>query len=118
MGKAYGFFNCSAPRRKIEAELPSLRDVAQPPSKLELSLIEGMENLKGDKKLMSLAKKSKEAGIRYVLEATHPSATNKQVAKEVATILNQAYQSPLYQDGEPFQGEIVYEENGKYTFME
>ncbi len=37
---------------------------------------------------------------------------------EVASVLNQAYQSPLYQKGEQFRGEVVYKDRGRYIFRE
>ena len=115
-GKAYGFFYCNASKEAIESELPTIRKLAKTPSKLELSLTEGMDNLKGDSKLTSLAQEAKQDGINYVLEATYSNASNKQTADEVAGILNQAYQSPLYQDKAGFKGAIVYEDKGKYVF--
>ncbi len=119
IGKAYGFFNCNASKEAIEAELPTIRELVLTPSKLELSLIEGVEALKGDSKLMALAQEAKESGnIRYVLEATYPRATNRNTADEVAAILNQAYQSPLYQKGEEFYGAIFYKEKGNYVSRE
>lgn len=65
IGKAYGFFHCRASQQEIEAELPFIRRLVNAPSQLELSLIEGVENLKGDSDLLALAKK---AGLRYVLK--------------------------------------------------
>jgi len=118
IGKAYGFFDCTASKKEIEAELPAIRELAQIPSQLELSLTEGMDNLKGDSDLMSLAQEAKKEGIKYVLEATYSGATNKETADEVAAILNQAYQTPLYKEGESFKGEIVYREGDQYIFRE
>lgn len=117
-GKAYGMFYCDASEEAIEQELPTIRDLTQTPSQLELTLVEGMDNVRGDANLVALAKQAKEQGMRYALEATYPGATNKVTANEVSGILNQAYQSPLYKDGEPFSGAVVYEENGEYVFKE
>ena len=118
VGRAYGFFYCNASKQEIETELPTIRELVETPSQLELSLIEGMDNLKGDKRLTALAQEAKQDGINYVLQATYPNMTNKDTADEVASILNQAYQSPLYQAKEPFRGAIVYEEKGKYVFRD
>lgn len=117
-GKAYGFFDCNASKKEIEVELPTIRDLSKTPSKLELSLIEGVDRLKGDSDLMSIAKEAKEANMKYVMEATYPGTTNKATADELATILNQAYQSPLYQKGEQFRGEIIYKKEGEYVFRD
>jgi len=117
-GKAYGFFYCNASKEAIESELPTIRKLVKTPSKLELSLTEGMDNLKGTSKLTALAQEAKQDGINYILEATYSDASNKQTADEVANILNQTYQSPLYKDKEQFRGAVVYENKGEYVFRD
>ena len=134
-GKAYAFFNCRASKIEIEAELPTIKKLAQTPSRLEISLNEGFNKLKYDqdllkfikqnkvypifssKEIMTKAKPIKMMDLRYVVEAKYPNATNKATADELTMILNQAYQSPLYQDKEKFVGEIVYKEEGRYVFI-
>lgn len=118
IGKAYGFFNCSASKSEIEAELPTIRELVKTPSELELSLIEGVGNLKGDKKLMNIVKEAEKSGIKYVMEATYSNATNIQTANELADILNQAYNTHLYKDGEKFSGKIIYRGRGEYIFRD
>ena len=118
VGKAYAFFNCKASKEKIEAELPTIRKFVKTPSQLELSLIEGVRNLKGEFDLVELAKEAEAAGIKYVMEATYPTSNNEQTAGELSAILNQAYQSPLYSKGETFEGNIIYKDKGKYIFLE
>ncbi|MBI2663611.1 hypothetical protein HYX15_03735 [Candidatus Woesearchaeota archaeon] len=118
MGEAYGFFDCRATKEAIEAELPTIRRLVETPSGLELSLTEGMDNVRGDSKLVSLAREAGESGIKYMLKANYPDADNNTTADELAGILNQAYQSPLYKKGEEFKGTIVYEEKGDYIFRE
>ncbi|MBI2044688.1 hypothetical protein HYT23_01380 [Candidatus Pacearchaeota archaeon] len=117
-GKAYAFFNCGSSKEKIEEELPFTRKCVKTPGELELSLIDDISSLKGDSQLLQIAEESKEAGINYVMEATYPNATNHKTADELASILNQAYQSPLYEDGETFIGEIFYKLNGEYVSRE
>jgi hypothetical protein len=117
-GKAYAFFNCNASKGDIEKKLPYIRNAVQTPKTLELSLLEGTDTLTGDTKLLQITKEAKEAGIKYVMEATYPNMTNHQTADEVASILNQAYQSSLYKKGEQFVGEVVYKERGRYVFRE
>ena len=80
--------------------------------------MEGTDTLTGDAQLLQIARDAKDAGIRYVMEATYSNATNHQTADEVASILNQVYQSPLYQKGEQFRGEVVFKERGRYVFRE
>jgi hypothetical protein len=114
IGQAYGFFYCRESKDAIETELPTIREVTNVPSRLELSLIEGVEKLRGDSRLMEIAQQEKSEGMRYILEAKCSDITNKGAADEIATILNQAYQSPLYNKGEPFRGEVIFEQNGEY----
>ena len=87
-----------------------IRECVKTPNSLELSLTEDADALTGDTQLLQIAK--------YVMEATYPNATNNQTADELASILNQAYQSPLYEKGEIFRGIVVYKERGKYLSKE
>jgi len=118
IGRAYGFFYCDAQKEEIEAELPIISEMVQVPSQLELSLTEGLDNIKSGEKLTAIAQKAKREGMNYILQATNPSGTNKETADEIAAILNQAYQSPLYEPNAPFKGAIVYEEKGEYVFRD
>lgn len=121
IGKAYAFFDCQASKERIESEIPYIRDVVQTPSELELSLIEGMDvliGLGGFDSISQIAREAKEAGIRYAMQAGCPNLTNQKTADELASILNQAYQSDLYQRNEKFRGWIFYEENGEYLERE
>lgn len=69
-----------------------------------------------DSELLSIAFDAKEAGLKYALVARGvPNMCNRQVADELAAVVNQAYQSPLYQDGEQFRGGIFYKEHDRYV---
>lgn len=114
-GKAYAFFDCNSSKGDIEKELPFIRESVKTPSKLELSLMENTYFSTQDSQLLQIAEDAKNAEIRYVIEATYLNATNHQTADELAPILNQAYQSQLYEKGEKFRGEIVYKERGRYV---
>jgi len=119
-GKAYAFFNCNASKIEIEAELPTIKKLAQTPNQLEISLMGMTKNTCvspfSEPELSSIIRGAREAGIRYVIKANYPNSTNKATADELSMILNQAYHSPLYKDKEKFVGEIVYKEKGKYIF--
>jgi hypothetical protein len=118
IGKAYGFFDCNASKEEIEREIPTIRELVKTPSQLELSLVEGIANLKGNKKFMTIVKEAEKSRIRYVIEATYPNATNIQTADEVAGVLNQAYNTNLYKAGKEFFGKIIYKDRGRYIFRE
>lgn len=120
-GKAYAFFNCNASADEIGAEVPTIRECTRAPKKLELALYEHAKvfNLfQKDSALRNLARKATELGRQYILEAKCPGKSNRETADELAGILNQAYQSPLYQEGEPFTGGVVYRHRGKYNFRD
>ena len=117
IGKAYGFFDCRASKEEIEAEIPVIRDLVRVPSQLELSLVEGVDKVKGDSKLSAVVEDAKEAGMRYAMLVKYPDATNRKAAEELSSILNQYYQTPLYEEGEPFRGEVVYQDGANYKFL-
>ena len=104
-GKTQGFFECRASEKEIEAELPSLRSDSLAPSQLELSV-------------NTIESKGNSNSNRYVVEATLPNATNEETSREVAGVLIQGYQSPLYEQGDPFRGSVVYEEDGRPVYRE
>lgn len=122
-GKAYGFFYCRAPKQEIEEWIPTLRETALIPSQLELTLVEGAENLKdaqkpavraADLELRKIVQMAKGANLNYALDARFPGASNQAAAKELTELLHMAYQSPLYEQGEEFLYEVVYEEGGRF----
>lgn len=137
-GEAYGFFKCNASNEEIKEYMPTILELAQTPSELELSLIEGIDKV--DSSLTHLVSKLgkesqsstvelanllnkfgdeiKKLGINYVFQAKYPHATNVQTANELADILNQTYNSPLYKTREKFFGEIIYKDKGRYVFRD
>ena len=117
-GRAYGFFNCNQPKAVIEAELPYLRTAVGTPSDLELTLIEGLDNLEAPEGLRPIVAQAREYGIQYVLEARYNGATHQKAADEVATLLNQASHSNLYETPEAFDGHIVYQKGNEYVYRE
>jgi hypothetical protein len=117
-GKAYAFFNCNRSQQEIEAELPMIRDLTKTSKNLELTLTEGVTDIKGDKKLMEVAKEAQAQGMRYCLQAELPKKDNQETAQALSGILNQAYQSQLYTEGECFSGGIVYKKRSRYQFLE
>ncbi len=117
-GKAYGFFNCNQPKDAINAEVPSLRRAVGTPNALELTLIEGVENLSAPRGLKPLVEEARQAGVQYVFEARYEGATHRQTADELAAVLNQMYNSGLYQEDEDLFMNIVYQAGNHYVFRE
>lgn len=118
MGTAYGIFKCNAEKEKIENEFSTIRGLVQTPREMELYLSEGMDSLKDDIDLTSVAGEARESGMRYVLKAEYPRATNRKTADETAAILNQLYNTSLYSEGEKFSGGIVYKKGRAYVFRD
>lgn len=119
VGEAYAFFNCNASKVQIEAELPQIRTLTETPNELELSLTEGIDPQSYEHpQLRRIAQEAKDSGIKYAMNARYKDATNKETTDHLSGILNQAYQSPLYQEGEQFCGEIVFQNKGRYVFRD
>ncbi len=112
--KAYGFLKYGD-SGKFENELPEICKVVGMPE-LNYSFND-ISPIEGDEELTDLAKNAEQCGMNYMITATD-SGNNKSVAGEVATLFNQAYQSPLYDSGAPFEGEIVYRIGNKYAFVD
>jgi hypothetical protein len=125
-GKAYSFFDCSAPKAKVEVEL----DYVRAHSDLELTLTKGEEGIKGDREAMQALEASKRFSLsrlpknqregttvsyRYSLQAKLPNATNQRVANKMNNIMNFLYAQRLYAEGERSSGEIVYQRGNKWT---
>jgi hypothetical protein len=122
-GEAYAFFDCNASIEQIAEEIPTIRTLAKTPRRLELFLrvnaLPVISYNSFDSELLRICLDAKDADIKYVLAArSPPNITNLQTADELAAILNQAYQSLLYQEGEQFRGEVVYKDRERYVFRE
>jgi hypothetical protein len=113
-GEAYGFIDCKASKEQITAELPTIRRLARTPSDLEISL----DSVKTpqDPDLRPIANQAKSAGMRYALRVVHPNADNSSAKDELTSVLNTAYQSPLYSKKEQFRGEVAYKTKAGYAF--
>ncbi len=118
VGKAYGFFYCGAKKTAVEAELPKASLQSRAPSALELMLIEGMGNVKGDPKLLALAKEAGQSGCNYLLQASLTGESGKEAARHLTAILNCLYASKLYGAGDKFRSDVVHLENGEYVLSE
>lgn len=119
IGEAYAFFNCSSNYEVITEELPKIRKAIGTPSDLELTLIEGPENLTTkDEGLKEIIRQAMKIPLRYVLKGLQKEVSNRNVSDELSSILNQAYESPSYSEEEEFLGEVVYKENRAYKFRD
>jgi len=121
IGKASGLFKYDGPKQDIKDELPLICTDLNTPSQLELSLVEGMENIKGDSRLTTWAiEEGKKTGANYALQAILTGKTtvdelNSTAADYVADILNLIYKS-FYGGEGPITACTVYEKDGEYIF--
>ena len=83
-GKAYAVFECDAKNGEIEEELACIRSVVGTPSAVRIALW--------------AVEKPPDAGGKglFALEVKVPSALNMEASNELAALLNQAYNSPLW----------------------
>ena len=117
-GKAYGFIKCNKPKAQIEALMPAIRGMARTPSDLEISIVEGINNVKGDKLLHETVVRDliDEGQCNYAFEAASNTRDSESTAREVKDVFNQAYQSPLFEPRpDNFYATVVYEQNGQYV---
>lgn len=118
MGQAYGFFKCNASVEEIQEYMPTIRELAQTPSELELSLIEERDFNK-DKTLNYIIKSFNVFGVNYTLKAKCPNVTNEKTATKLLDIFNNIYSSShLYKKGEKFFGDICFKNKGRYEFRD
>ena len=120
-GKAYGFIKCDKPKAQIEALLPQIRENARTPSNLELSVIEGIERVKGDELLHRTVIRdlSEEGQCNYVFEAQLNGADNETTARELKDIFNASYNSPLFVPRpSEFYGTVMYRQGNEYLEVE
>ncbi len=113
----YGFFHCDASIEKIKTELPYICKLVETPCQFELSSTKDMNYL-GDETLTTLAQEATKQGINYVLQTTSSDRTKTNItpADEAASVLNQAYNSNLYNEKDPFKGKIFQiDSTGKYS---
>jgi hypothetical protein len=117
IGEAFGFFYYNGAKEDIENELPSALILALTPSELELSLIEGVENLPyhGTPSLKGIVTKAKNQNLNYVLKGSQLNAGNRRVADELGDLLNILHLS-LYAKEEPFFAGIVYQRGKQFVF--
>lgn len=149
IGEAYAFLDCDASLDEIREEMPKIRDLAETPSELEITLSEvevkdailiGKEKKKSKslsykivpkvsvddtsafkemdpRVILAYFNNPEVIGTRYMIRGVMPNATNKDVAMELASVLNVAYSSPLFESGK-FWREIMYKDKRKYVRFE
>lgn len=117
-GTARAFFNCNAKQNVIRREIKNIRLMVEVPDAVRLTLgaIKKVHP-HNDLLLSDEIKNALAYNIKYSLKATYPGATNEAAAVELVAIMNQAYQSPLYNKGDYFVGQIFYEKGGKSCYM-
>lgn len=138
-GEAYAFFNCSASKEELNSEIPAIREEAQIPGNLELTLtttkeLEKAENTdprlldyirnnqmystfsENRRELKAVAQPYRMTDLTYVLKARYANKTNDEAAMQLGDAMNQVYRTHGNDEGdEVFTAEIVgKDENGEY----
>lgn len=115
MRNAYALFKCDASLDDIVSALPDIRSAVNTPSTMEISVTEGIERVKEIPGLEEVARKAKDVDFNYFIEAYDSNLSNENVANELTAVQNQSYQSPLYQDGDDYIGQVFYKKDDSPT---
>lgn len=135
VGEAYAFFRCDAETESVAFTLDSILRLETDgkrvyPVGLTLELYKedsakdffhGLDT-SNDPELREYVRMAGEAELNYAVRATLPKvpehrgvSANRGAADELGNVLNQTYNSPLFNEGEPFRGEIIYKHGGRYV---
>jgi hypothetical protein len=95
---------------EMVGHLNHLKETAQSPSDLEVTIA---ETAKIDGLPYNIVSIALERGLLTAVKGTHPTMQNRRVASEMGDFGNAAYLA-FQEAGEPYRGEIVYEENGRW----
>jgi len=104
VGRAYAFFGRPNSRSSIMNMVPSIRDAAGTPDRIEAYLSDTRTPIGVAGELAEVFREARGAKMNHCLRMDLPDGTNEQAADELSTFMNQAYQSPLYSRGEDFNG--------------
>ena len=115
VGTAYGTVYCPASKSAIDAELPTIRRLVGTPSDLELSLTDADDTRTASDNTPDIVRTAQADGRNYVIKTAYPGASNGAAAAETAYLLNQAYQSTLYNPNDTFNGAIAYKTGNDYV---
>jgi hypothetical protein len=115
-GRAIGFFNTRASPKAIKFYLPMIERMIGVPKGVKIKNTSAAK-LKRNKHWRKLATEAQRSGEGRVLKGCCLGATHLKVAIEIKDVLNQAFLSPLYSDGEydlkAFRGSVYYAEKGQ-----
>ena len=121
VGRAYGFLNCDRDYATVDAALKFAQKETEAPSGLELTLTQGIQRLQAPhipEQLRSFAQQASQANMKYLVEASLPSATNEATAQALNHIIGQLYNDPdLYEAHTDMRYEVVREANGTYEYV-
>lgn len=118
IGKAYGFFNPEGTQDKIRVAIIGIKgdfDRYRVAPELEVSLSRSDE-VRGDSKLVDLAREAGESGISHALSASFEGQSNYKTARELADLYNHLYSDCLVSGSA--EAQIFYEEGGSYRRLE
>ena len=114
-GEAIGFLDSGDRVDRFKGELSKIERLVNTPSGVHMSFSKNPKGITGDADLKAIGALADQIGLTGVVRASFPGQTNQRAADELAAIGNQAYNSPVYDNGEEFRGEIVYKQGNEYV---
>jgi hypothetical protein len=117
-GEAYAFFRYAGAADILELALPDMRQMAQAPSALELTLSNTQRFFHLDDKLMSFVVLARTLDLNYVLAGRQQGVRNADVADSLGNVVNQLGKSALYRPTDPFIAQIIFMREEDYILKE
>ncbi|MGV8176725.1 MAG: hypothetical protein ACP5NX_02930 [Candidatus Bilamarchaeaceae archaeon] len=115
IGVAYAFFACSAKPAEVKNELGDIRRTVKTPVEVETILTHRPARDETDARICMIHAEAKLNTLDYMLTVRFPGQSNKNACEEARAIMNQAYQSPLYGENDPFKGMLVFKSGRGYS---
>lgn len=115
IGVAYAFFACNAKPAEVRNELGYIRHMVKTPGEVETILAHRPARDETDARIGMIHAEAKLNALDYMLTVRFPGQSNRNACEEARAILNQAYQSPLYDENDPFRGMLVFKSGRGYS---
>ncbi len=115
VGKAYGFLQYSGKNRDLVRAFPAIVKRENFPQSCTFSLLEIAAFKTEDSALARLVEEARECDRTHILEGSIDNSSNRKAAMFVGDIFNGVYMT-LFNQGDPFSAEIVYQRAGRYVF--
>jgi len=144
IGKAYWLTNCPLSLEELLPLMPDTTDAAQSPPDLKLNFVhvqspkpsprldevlgaigayglsvESLEQYAMPEALKPVLESAKDHGLTYIVEASLPGATNKQVEGELSTIASLAFNPAFFPNNATYKGAVLSAQaDGSYALRD